>query len=162
MAEDKTFTYASSFPCSPYELYAWHSREGALERLVPPWENTSVIAKQGGIAPGGTTTLKLHAGPIPYQWHARHVEDIPGVMFKDIQHKGHLPAGSTATCSIPIHKEANWKTVSYTDCPSTRSCPIFRSVWLSPCWKGYFLIAMRRCEVISSSIKNTAANRCAS
>ena len=88
MAEDKTFTYASSFPCTPYELYTWHSREGALERLIPPWENTSVIASQGGIAPGGTTTLKLHAGPVPYLWHARHVEDIPGVMFKDIQHKG--------------------------------------------------------------------------
>ena len=88
MAENKTFTYSSSFPCTPHELYTWHSREGALERLIPPWEDTSVIAKQGGIAPGGTTTLKLHAGPIPYKWHARHVEDVPGEMFKDIQHKG--------------------------------------------------------------------------
>jgi len=83
-----TFSYASVFPCSPQELYNWHSREGALERLIPPWENTSVIQRRGGIAPGGTATLKLHAGPIPYRWFAEHIIDEPGKVFKDIQTRG--------------------------------------------------------------------------
>lgn len=88
MADAKIFSHSSHFPCSAYELYSWHSRDGALERLIPPWENTTVLARQGGIAPGGTATLRLHFGPFPYRWHARHVEDIPGQMFKDVQHRG--------------------------------------------------------------------------
>ncbi len=88
MTKPSSFSYSSVFPCTPQELYTWHSREGALERLIPPWEDTSVIDRQGGIAPGGTAKLKLHAGPIPYTWFARHVVDEPGKVFKDIQIQG--------------------------------------------------------------------------
>jgi len=82
------FRFASHFPCTARELYDWHSRPGALERLIPPWENTSVIKRVGSIDPGGQVVLKLHAGPVPYFWHARHIENEPGVMFRDIQERG--------------------------------------------------------------------------
>nr|WP_320010506.1 TIGR01777 family oxidoreductase [uncultured Desulfobulbus sp.] len=82
------FRYASHFPCTARELYDWHSRPGALERLIPPWEKTSVVKRQGSIDPGGQVMLKLHAGPIPYAWHARHIENQPGVLFRDIQERG--------------------------------------------------------------------------
>lgn len=85
---NKTFTYTSTFPCSKEELYTWHTRPGALERLLPPWEKTSVISRHGGINPGGKVVLKMHAGPLPLQWHARHIENIPGIMFRDMQAKG--------------------------------------------------------------------------
>lgn len=82
------FTHQAFYPCSADELYRWHSREGALERLLPPWEKSRVIEKLGGIKPGGMVKLKMHAGPFPFYFTARHTEDIPGVMFRDIQEKG--------------------------------------------------------------------------
>lgn len=82
------FTYQSTYPCSAEELYLWHSRQGALERLLPPWEDTTVLSKKGGIEPGGRVELKIHAGFLPLHYHAHHVENIYGKMFKDIQAKG--------------------------------------------------------------------------
>lgn len=83
-----SFTAASLFPCSARELYDWHSRSGALERLIPPWENTRVLSRTGGLDPGGRVVLGMHAGPVPYQWRAHHIENIPGEMFRDIQERG--------------------------------------------------------------------------
>jgi uncharacterized protein len=82
------FSFKSHFPCSADELYAWHSRPGALERLIPPWEKTTVVSKAGGIAPGGRVEMRMHLGPVPYRWQALHIDDNPGVMFRDIQLKG--------------------------------------------------------------------------
>ncbi len=85
---DPCFTTSSLFPCSARELHAWHSRPGALERLIPPWERTHVVFREGGIDPGGRVVLAMHAGPFPYRWHARHVTNTPGVVFQDIQERG--------------------------------------------------------------------------
>ena len=82
------FKHLSAYPCSAEELYNWHSRQGALERLLPPWEDISVLARKGGIEPGGMVELKMHAGPFPYRFVARHIENTPGKMFRDIQEKG--------------------------------------------------------------------------
>lgn len=82
------FRHQAFYPCSAEELYRWHSREGALERLLPPWEKSRVIEKHGGIKPGGMVRLKMHAGPFPFYFTARHTKDMPGVMFQDIQEKG--------------------------------------------------------------------------
>lgn len=85
---DSRFSATTLFPCSARELYDWHCRPGALERLIPPWENTRVLARTGGIEPGGQVVLQMHAGPVPYRWQARHIENIPGAMFRDIQERG--------------------------------------------------------------------------
>lgn len=90
------FEHRSEYPCSAEELYNWHSRKGALERLLPPWQNISVLARHGGIEPGGMVELKMHAGPFPYHFRARHVENIPGKMFRDIQEKGPFASWSHA------------------------------------------------------------------
>jgi uncharacterized protein (TIGR01777 family) len=82
------FLATSLFPCSAEELYRWHSRPGALERLVPPWEPTRVVTREGGIEPGGRVVMAMRAGLFPYRWHARHIEDVPGVLFRDIQERG--------------------------------------------------------------------------
>lgn len=88
MAENERFLFHSSFPCNVHELYNWHSRSGALERLIPPWENTTVVRRKGGLDPGGEVELRMHAGPFPFRWIAHHVENNPGKSFRDIQHKG--------------------------------------------------------------------------
>jgi uncharacterized protein (TIGR01777 family) len=82
------FEHQSLYPCTAEELYNWHSRKGALERLLPPWQNITVLARHGGIEAGGMVLLKMHAGPFPCTYKGHHTENIPGKMFKDVQEKG--------------------------------------------------------------------------
>ena len=86
--KSSSFLYKSHYPCSAEDLYSYHSRPGALERLLPPWEKNRIISKQGNISPGSQVKLKMYAGPFPFYFHARHIEDKPGEMFRDIQEKG--------------------------------------------------------------------------
>jgi uncharacterized protein (TIGR01777 family) len=88
MGDTEHFQFQSSFPCGVHELYYWHTRSGALERLIPPWEKTAVVQRKGGLDPGGEVELRMHAGPIPFRWIAHHVENRPGERFRDIQHRG--------------------------------------------------------------------------
>lgn len=99
---DSRFTFASSFPCSARELYDWHSRPGALERLIPPWEKTRVLARTGGIDPGGSVVLGMRAGPVAYTWQARHIENNPGVRFRDIQEHGPFARWTHTHCFSDI------------------------------------------------------------
>lgn len=84
----QVFEYHSDYPCTARQLYNWHSRFGALERLLPPWERTKIVSRTGGLDPGGRVVLKMRSGPIPFHYHAHHIENIPGKMFRDIQEKG--------------------------------------------------------------------------
>lgn len=88
MADPEVFEFQSIFPCGVDELYNWHARRGALERLIPPWEKTTVVRRKGGLDPGGEVELRMHAGPIPFRWIAHHIENSPGEKFRDIQYKG--------------------------------------------------------------------------
>lgn len=83
-----SFEHLSHYPCTAKELYDWHSRNGALHRLLPPWEKTSVISSDGGIQPGSEVKLQMHSGPFPFTFHARHMENIAGRMFRDEQERG--------------------------------------------------------------------------
>ncbi|PIE73793.1 MAG: TIGR01777 family protein [Deltaproteobacteria bacterium] len=85
------FIHFSRYPCSCQQLYDWHSRAGALERLLPPWEKTEIIRKSDGIDPGAEVELKMRMGPwgilsIPFE--ARHVLAEPGRLFEDTQQRG--------------------------------------------------------------------------
>lgn len=82
------FEHHSDYPCTARQLYDWHSRFGALERLLPPWERTKIVSRVGGIDPGGRVVLKMRSGPFPFHFHAHHIENVPGQMFRDVQEKG--------------------------------------------------------------------------
>ena len=75
-------------PAPVEALAAWHFREGALQRLVPPWENARVLSASGGIADGSTVTLRLRKGPVRVDWLARHERVEPGRGFVDRQERG--------------------------------------------------------------------------
>lgn len=70
------------------EVFKWHARPGAIERLSPPWDPLEIISRTGGIRNGAEVKMKLKAGPIPIKWHARHVDYQENLLFKDIQVKG--------------------------------------------------------------------------
>lgn len=88
------FIWKSRFDCSAAELYNWHARPGALQRLIPPWEDTWVLERnREGIRPGTKARLRVHFGPIPLSWHALHLSDEPGRGFAMNRAGGPLPFG---------------------------------------------------------------------
>ncbi|MBA2627385.1 MAG: TIGR01777 family protein [Gemmatimonadales bacterium] len=89
-------------PCSAEELYGWHERPGALERLAPPWERARVVARTGGIANGSTVTLEVHAGPVAVRWVARHRDVVPGRQFVDEQVHGPFASWVHLHRMIPV------------------------------------------------------------
>ncbi len=85
------FTKISRYPCTPEELYKWHARPGALQRLLPPWEKADIIHCSGNIDPGATVKLRIKTGPfgiIPITFTARHLAAEKGKSFVDMQEKG--------------------------------------------------------------------------
>ncbi len=82
------FKRTRRLPHPPEEVFAWHMRPGALERLLPPWENVRVVAREGGIADGGTVTVRTGPGPLRMSWTVRHTACEEGVLFRDEQVRG--------------------------------------------------------------------------
>ncbi len=73
---------------SPEEVFAWHERPGALERLTPPWADMTVEEREGGIADGGRVVLRIRLGPTSVKWVLRHHGFEPGRVFQDQQVEG--------------------------------------------------------------------------
>ena len=53
------------------EVFAWHTRPGAMPRLVPPWQPMTVVAETTSVA-NGRAVLGLPAG---LRWVAQHEAD---------------------------------------------------------------------------------------
>lgn len=66
------------------ELFAWHERPGAFERLLAPWDPVTYCDKKGGIQDGDWLKIKL--GPVI--WLARHQGYQKNKSFTDIQVRG--------------------------------------------------------------------------
>jgi uncharacterized protein len=64
------------------EVFAWHSRPGAIERLMPPWQPVKV-AQEAGSLEDGTAVLALPGG---LKWTAAHQpgEYDPPARFVDV------------------------------------------------------------------------------
>jgi hypothetical protein len=74
---------------SSNELFRWHIREDAFERLNPPWHQFKVIERKGNIQNGGTVKIKMKiAGPFHTLWLVKHSDYVEGKQFKDSQIKG--------------------------------------------------------------------------
>ena len=71
-------------------VFDWHLREGAFERLNPPFEPAQIVSRTGGIADGGRVKLRvpLGFGPLHQTWISEHRGFVPGVQFQDVQIRG--------------------------------------------------------------------------
>jgi hypothetical protein len=116
MAEHPPFVWKSDFPCSVEELFAWHCRPGAFERMNPPWRPVRVLEASGGIRDGARIKLEVPWGPLRIPWLLEHKEYIQNARFCDSQISGpirswehrHLfndNAGKTSTLTDEIHFE---------------------------------------------------------
>lgn len=70
------------------ELFQWHDRGMAFERLAPPWEKMRILERSGGIQDGGKVVLEIRQGPFPSKWTAVHRDYIEGKQFVDEQVSG--------------------------------------------------------------------------
>ncbi|MFZ5434186.1 MAG: TIGR01777 family oxidoreductase [Calditrichota bacterium] len=84
----ETFVYRSRIAAPAAEVFAWHTRPGALERLTPPWERVRVLSRTGGIRDGERVTLQVKAGPVPITWEVEHRDYVEGRQFRDVQISG--------------------------------------------------------------------------
>lgn len=75
-------------PVGTARAFAWHTLPGALERLLPPWQNVTVIGRTGGIEDGEGVVLRLGVGPFGLHYTAEHQNYDEGVSFEDVQVKG--------------------------------------------------------------------------
>ncbi|RMH11362.1 MAG: TIGR01777 family protein, partial [Gemmatimonadetes bacterium] len=87
-----TFRLATLVDTPADEVFAWHMRPGALERLTPAWAHAEVLERRGGPADGGTVTLQVRRGPTRFRWTLRHTDYEEGRLFRDEQVDG--PLGS--------------------------------------------------------------------
>ncbi len=82
------FTQTSQVPVPVEELFAWHARPGAFERLTPPWETICVREDTGGIADGARKVFEIRQGPLSLTWEALHRNCVEGRQFEDVQMRG--------------------------------------------------------------------------
>ncbi len=85
-----TFTLRSPMPVSAEELYAWHARPLAFQRLQPPWETVVMKSVTGAFGTDGHRVefrTKL-LGPIWGTWVAEVFDFQPGRQFQDRQLRG--------------------------------------------------------------------------
>ena len=73
------------------EAFAWHERPGALERLIPPWQNVEVIGRTGGIRDGDRVELRQKVGPTSFRWLVEHCDYRPPHQFRDVALRGPFP-----------------------------------------------------------------------
>src|SRR5687768_8063486 len=82
------FRRETSLPFPVAEVFAWHERAGALERLAPPWMTVRVHERSGTIRNGDEVELELQKGPVHFRWRLRHRDFEAGRAFTDEQVAG--------------------------------------------------------------------------
>ncbi|MBM4256104.1 MAG: TIGR01777 family protein [Deltaproteobacteria bacterium] len=110
----ETYVRRTQIGAPAEEVFRWHARPGAFERLTPPWEPVELVARQGGLEDGALVVLRMGMGPISQSWVARHSDYVEGRQFRDTQvagpftHWAHThrfaPDGPSA-CSLEDHIE---------------------------------------------------------
>lgn len=79
--------FKCSVPVPVAELFAWHERQGAFERLAPPWEKLRIIRQLGGIR-DGQLIFEIDKGIFSFDWDARHSNYVADEQFTDEQVSG--------------------------------------------------------------------------
>ncbi len=103
------FTWRSAMPASAKELFAWHSRPGAMERLMPPWQRYRLIERSGtGIQDGARIVFEIGLGPMWLRWVALHSGYQEGRQFRDEQIHGPFDVWTHTHRFIPEDNETSW------------------------------------------------------
>jgi ligand-binding SRPBCC domain-containing protein len=82
------FIKSTKIPATNKDAFDYHAREGALERLVPPWSIFKVTSHEGDIRDGAISTFKVSLWPISFKWTAAHFGYLQDRQFQDKMVKG--------------------------------------------------------------------------
>jgi uncharacterized protein (TIGR01777 family) len=85
----KTFVARSRIDAPAGEVFAWHCRPGALERLSPPWDKPTLLEQTGSVMDEGSrVVLSVPMGPFKKRWVSEHKGFEAGHRFVDEQVEG--------------------------------------------------------------------------
>lgn len=110
--------YSSVVDAPRADVFAWHARPGAFNRLSPPWQPMRVVTEAASLE-DGRATLALPAG---LRWVAEHQADSydPPRRFVDV-------IGSAGPASLPARIAVRWRhTHEFQDVGGTRTRVIDR------------------------------------
>lgn len=87
------YSRAVTVPVPSSELFAWHERPGAFERLAPPWMRVEVVRSDGRITDGARVELRTWLPPgspvgVPLRSRVEHRDYVAGRQFRDVQLAG--------------------------------------------------------------------------
>ena len=82
------FVRSSLMPASATDLAAWHFRSGAIDRLIPPWEDVEILERPAAMVDGAVARFRMKKFGVPLVWVARHHDVKPGISFCDTQESG--------------------------------------------------------------------------
>ena len=88
MSAEETFSLTTRIARPASAVFAWHERDGALERLCPPWEQVRIVSSTGGVRDGARVTVRNKLGPIWQTWEVEHRDYVEGRQFRDVQLSG--------------------------------------------------------------------------
>ena len=118
----EVFVRRVRIPAPAAEVFRWHLRPGAFERLAPPWEPLEVVERTGGIADGGRVVLRLRIGPLANAGYPSVATMKKTANFATCKSLVPLPARSIPTGSNrTVPQLVIWKTILSTPCRSDRS-----------------------------------------
>ena len=70
------------------DVFAWHMRPGALDRLIPPWESVTIERREGTPATGGRVAFRVRRGAAEIGFEVRHTDFEQDRFFRDEQIRG--------------------------------------------------------------------------
>ncbi len=80
--------FTSVIESPPAEVFAYHARPGALNRLLPPWDQQRLIRSEHSLAPGSQVEVEVRVAGWPTTIVARHEQLEPPHFFSDRQLAG--------------------------------------------------------------------------
>jgi uncharacterized protein (TIGR01777 family) len=101
------FERRSLMPVSVDELFAYHARPGAFERLAPPWQKLRVLEQSGGMKDGGRIVFKAYVGPVGRRWVAEMGGYVEGRQFVDRQVEGPFASWEHTHRFLPIDGDSS-------------------------------------------------------
>lgn len=87
-----TVEHTSRLAASATEVWDWHMRPGAFERLMPPGVEARLISRDPGVPLSGRATIAIRRGPMRANWVANHHGDAGSMRFVDDQESGPMRA----------------------------------------------------------------------
>lgn len=82
------FERSLDLPVDQATAFAYHDSPGALQRLLPPWEQIEIVSSDNKITAGSHVQLKGSVLGLPVKYLARHTVYDPPRHFQDVQEQG--------------------------------------------------------------------------